>query len=92
MNQHVEQYQAKPDAGKHNTKSLQLLLIQEAACRCFLAKILKFPLNLEMILAESTQGQHMYTDNTRANCLPWTQPLGSAGAAKWTLQITKICF
>lgn len=55
--------------GNTTQKRLQLLLIQEAACRCFLAKILKFPFNLEMILAQSTQGQHLYTDNARANFL-----------------------
>lgn len=41
----------------------------QTACRCFLAKILKFPFNLEVVLAQSTQGQHLYTDNTHANCL-----------------------
>lgn len=67
MNLHVEQYQARPDAEKQH-KRLQLLLIHEA-CRCFLAKIPKFPFNLEVILAQSTQGQHLYTDNTHANYL-----------------------
>lgn len=63
---------------KHSIKRLQLLLSQETACTCVLAKILKFSFNLEMILAQSTQVPHLYTDNAHANFIPLTQPLGCA--------------